>query len=191
MSILGDPNAQQMPQEQMPPEAAEPMPEQGAEEVEATPEEQAMVEQYVKASLKQAMGNPSIHSNMVQTMRASAKTNLSQGIAQIAVMLYDKAEQDIGLLPNEDLQEPIFESIIENLMAVAAENTLAPIKVFNEDMAVEIYTMAGRLWIDAHPDRADPEDEAYIAQAEAQGKAQPEHAPQQAPEQPQSGILGA
>lgn len=188
MSILGNPNAQQMPPEQMPQEQmpAEPMPDEMEGEEEASPEEQAMHDEYVRAAVGAAVSTENIYKAMVQNMRA-ARSNLPNAIATLAVTLYDKGEEKLGPLPNPDVQEAVMESVIEKLLIIAAEETLIAVDKITEDMAVEIYTMAARQWIEKHPDRADEEDMQALEEMKAQGgQAQP--MPQE--QAPQPNIMG-
>lgn len=155
-SLLQNPNAEQQPQQ--------------PQETQATPEEQAQFDAYFKAALGEVMGNPQAFERMMKALEA-AKSNPIDGVARIALALYDKAEQKVGPIDDDDMTEALGEAIIEALLDMAEEGGI--IENVDAELANAIYVKLAQMWIQANPERADPEDVQYIQsnQGQAQGGA--------------------
>lgn len=134
------------------------------EEIEATPEEQAVFQEYFKAALGEVLGNPEAFKSMMKAIEAT-RNNPIEGIARIAAALYEKAEKKLGPLDDDDISEGVGEGIIEALLDMAEEGGVLKPEEVNGDLAVGIYTKMAQIWIEQNPDRADPEDLQYIEAA--------------------------
>lgn len=138
-------------------------PEQGAEveEVQATPEEQAIADKYLKAALGEVLGNGQAFKAMMKSLEAS-RNNPVDGIARIAITLYEKAERKLGPLDDDDISEGVAEGIIEALLDMAQDAGVVDPNEVDADVAQGIYLKMTQLWIEQNPDRADPDDVAYL-----------------------------
>lgn len=157
MSLLRPQNEQQMPEEGM----------QG-QEMEATAEEQAIFEKYFAASIGEILNNPDTFKRLMKAIEM-AKANPVEGLARLALSMYEKAENKLGPLDDEDISEAVGEAIIEELLDLAVEAKLLTEQQVNGDLAAAIYTKLAQAWIEAHPERANPEDMQYIQQQKAAG----------------------
>lgn len=141
---------------------------QEEQELEATAEEQAVFEQYVAASIGGILNDPTTFQQLMQAIEAS-RANPVEGLARLANSMYEKAESKIGPLDDDDISEAVGETIIEELLDLAVEAKLFTEAEVDEDLAAAIYTKMAQAWIEANPDRADPEDMQYIQQHKAAG----------------------
>lgn len=152
---------------------------------EATPEEQAMHDQYVREAMKPVAANGNVWQGMLKTIRAG-RSRLADTIATIAAKLYALAEKKIGPLDDDDISEAVGESIIENILIAASSAGIISENEITEDLAVEAYLKMAQQWIESNPERADPEDLKMLA---ADRQARQQGSQQQAPQQ-QPNILG-
>lgn len=144
--LLQDPSAQ--PDNQM-------------QEVSANPEEQRIYEEYFRAAMGEVLGNGQTFSAMMKSLEAS-RNNPIDGIARIALALYEKAENKLGPLDDEDITEAVGESIIESLLDMAVEAGVLDDAQVDEELAAAIYTKLAQMWIEANPERSDPSDIEFI-----------------------------
>lgn len=138
------------------------------QEAQATPEEQAIFEKYVAASIGEILNNPTTFQKLMKAIEAS-KASPVEGLARIALSMYEKAESKLGPLEDDDISEAVGETIIEELLDLAVEAKLLTEQQVNEDIAAAIYTKLAQSWIEQHPERASPEDLSYIEQQKATG----------------------
>ena len=131
------------------------------EEIEATPEEQAIYDQYIQAALGEVLGNAQVFESMMKAIE-SGRNNLIEGLARIALTLYEKAERKLGPLENDDIGEGVAEGIIEALLDMAVEGDVLNQNEVDEDVAQGVFYKMAQLWVEQNPDRADPEDVAYL-----------------------------
>ena len=92
----------------------------------------------------------------------SGRNNLIEGLARIALTLYEKAECKLGPLENDDIGEGVAEGIIEALLDMAVEGDVLNQNEVDEDVAQGVFYKMAQLWVEQNPDRADPEDVAYL-----------------------------
>lgn len=143
-------------------------PQNGGQELEATPEEQAVFEKYISASIGSTLNDPNTFQKLMKAIEVS-RTSPVEGLARLALTIYEKAENKLGPLDDDDISEAVGEAIIEELLDLAVEAKLFTEQQINEDLAAAIYTKMAQSWIEANPERADPEDMQYIQQQKASG----------------------
>ena len=104
----------------MPNEMSQEMPQEQAQgqELEATPEEQAIFEKYIAASIGAILNNRDTFQKLMKALEASKPTPV-EGLSRIALSMYEKAENKLGPLDDEDLTEAVGEAIIEELLDLA------------------------------------------------------------------------
>ena len=129
--------------------------------IDATPEEQQVYEEYVRAALGEVLGNGEAFKAMMQTLEA-ARNNPVDSVARIALALYEKAEKKLGPLEDDDTTEAVGEAIIEALLDMAESGGVLTGEQINEELAAAIYTKLAQMWIEQNPERADPADVEFI-----------------------------
>jgi len=137
---------------------------QNVEEIQANPEEQKLYEDFVRLAIGDAAKDRNKFKALMDAIKASAK-NLEDGLARLALSLYDNAEKQLGPVQDDDLTEAIAEAIIEQLIDYAVKLGIVDQHRINTDVANSIYIRMAKLWMEQNPDRADPEDLQYLEQA--------------------------
>lgn len=141
--------------EQMP----EQMPE--TEQVEASPEEEAIMREYTREALKPVAANGNVWQGMLKALRGG-QARLPETVAMIAVRLYSMAEEKLGPLDDDDISEAVAETIIEQLLVAAVSGGIISEKMVDgeagQDLANEIYLRFVKMWTDQNPDRVTDED---------------------------------
>lgn len=146
------------------------------QEGQVSPEDQEIYEKYVIASIGVILNDPKTFQKLMKAIEAS-RNDPTTGIARIALSMYEKAENKLGPLDDDEITEAVAEQIIEELIDLSVEAKILTEEQVTEDLAAEIYTKVAQSWIEQNPDRANPEDMAFIQQNKAG---------QQAPQQPQN-----
>jgi len=143
------------------------------EEVQASPEEQKVYEQYFAAAVGEAFSNGNTFKSLAKAIEAT-RSDPASGIARIALSMYEKAERKLGPLDDDDTTEAVGEEIIGALLDIAVETGTLTDDQVDEELAAATYVKLTQMWIEQNPDRAAPEDVEFVQQNQQQPQQQPQ-----------------
>lgn len=161
----------------------------GGQEVQATPEENAMADAALRAALAPlASTDPNIAGPIDQQLQSSGAMP-ERNIAQMAIPLFEAGEKAAGgPIQDEDMLEHVAKNILDELIGQAIELGAVNLQQLgvNEDEFLEAVFIEFLIhWYEKHPDRADEEDKAALAELKMQRQQttgagqQPQSPPQQ------------
>jgi len=145
--------------------------------VEATPDENAMLDQASRAALEPLADDSPEIAQAVEQALASGGEMPERNLAMMALPLVDRGYQAVGGIQDDDMMEALASVVIWELiqMAEGAGLDISQTGMEPEEFAETVLVEFAILYGETHPDRLDEEDKAELAaiKAERQGGEQP------------------
>lgn len=142
------------------------------EVVEATPEENAMLDKALRAALQPLTGADPKQADAIDKQLMASGSMPERNLAHMAVPLIEMSEKAVGQpIVDEDMFEQLVKNVLDELIAQAMDLgaiDLSKVDVTPDEFLEVVFIEFLITWFQKYPDRMDDEDRAEMAETMAE-----------------------